>query len=285
MPCRCKVTSCFQAISDIVRRGLRPVPQTFAVVMARSRRASSSAVAARGQCRPQRLRRRCRRRAPAGRAARRRASAIGMTELEVGELVQVVVRRARVVDDRLQDQHLAAAERRAAAAMDRARGELLTRDHVGRRSPKPRRSGRAGSARAVPLCPAAAAIRRAAADRRGRSAAERRAVVGFEQQPQAARRTPGGSGWRTLSSPMRRHDLGQPRLERGAALGRVEDAGLGLPRPQHLRPAAGRRRAPPPSPAAPPERIRSSGSWPSGRSAKRRLLPGLSSGSARSTAR
>ena len=29
-------------------------------------------------------------------------------------------------------------------------------------------------------------------------------------------------------------DLAEPRLERGAALGRVEDAGLGLPRPDHL---------------------------------------------------
>ena len=51
------------------------------------------------------------------------------------------------------------------------------------------------------------------------------------------------------------------------------------------RPAARRRRARRQSPRGPRARMRSSGSWPSGRSAKRRLLPGARSGSARSAAR
>src|SRR5262249_47176041 len=102
-------------------------------------------------------------------------------------------------------------------------------------------------------------------------------------------------------------DLADARFERGAPLGGCEAAGLRLARPQHVRkrappPAHPPHRLPPapgPAPAGvagpegsaasiasrPPERQRSSGSCPSGRLANSRLLPGRTSGSARSIAR
>ena len=70
-------------------------------------------------------------------------------------------------------------------------------------------------------------------------------------------------------------DLAQPRLQRRAPLGRVEDAGIGLAAPHQIdqRPRGGEDRAH--GLAHREARMRSSGSCPGGSRAKRRLLPGV----------
>ena len=188
-----------------------------------------------------------------------------------------------MIDDRLQDQRLAAGNGGAMAAVDGARRELRAGDDIGlSASPRlPERAGdrwrrrahrRGGQRPCTGPRVAAAGLRAASPPRTGgkqppQPLAELAAII-FAHGVIADR---GG-------------DLGEARLERGAALGRIEPSGLGLPHPQHVRERA---RADdhlvPPS--RPPERTRSSGSCPSGRLANFRLLPGLSSGSARSTAR
>jgi len=56
---------------------------------------------------------------------------LGMGELERGDLLEVVVQSPWVVDQAQQDQRLAAGDRRALAAHDRAHGELRARRLVG----------------------------------------------------------------------------------------------------------------------------------------------------------
>ena len=79
-------------------------------------------------------------------------------------------------------------------------------------------------------------------------------------------------------------EFADPRFQRRAALRRGKGAAFDLARPDDI----GEPRAAEITSsiaARPPERARSSGSCPSGSSAKRRLLPGLRCGSARSAAR
>ena len=123
--------------------------------------------------------------------------------------------------------------------------------------------------------------------RRGRGAASRRA-----RRPRRRREERGAAG-ADLALPVGAErgvgDAGemgaQPGVERGAALGAVEDLALGLAGPDAGRRSAARRRGAPRIAAAPPARTTSSGSWPGGISAKRSERPGPSSGSARSISR
>src|SRR5436309_14557872 len=55
---------------------------------------------------------------------------LGVTEIEPGELFEMLVQEPGVTDDRLEDQRLAARNGGAVAAMDRARGKLRARDHI-----------------------------------------------------------------------------------------------------------------------------------------------------------
>ena len=56
---------------------------------------------------------------------------LGVTKLDPGELLQMVVQQPGMIDDRLQDQSLAAGNGSAVTAMDGARRQLRARHHVG----------------------------------------------------------------------------------------------------------------------------------------------------------
>ena len=200
------------------------------------------------------------------------------------ELLEVVVQQPGMVDARPAGSAPRARECGAMAAMDRARGELRARDHVG--LPPRAAPARRPVASASPRRPPVLAARQPG---RGRAAAPRAApewpaAVGLEQAAAAARRNPAGNSLRTVSSPIAPSPRrGAPRARRGAPACRRPPASVSR---IHSISASGRA-APITSATAsrPPERTRSSGSWPPAGSANLRLLPGLSSGSARSTAR
>ncbi len=56
---------------------------------------------------------------------------VGVTELDLGELLQMLVQQPGVIDDGLQDQRLTAGNGGAVAAMDRARRQLRARHDIG----------------------------------------------------------------------------------------------------------------------------------------------------------
>ena len=126
-----------------------------------------------------------------------------------------------MIERGLQDQGFPARDRRAMAAMQRARRKLRARGHIGLAAAK-RAAGRGGSgSRAgatAPLLPVAAA--RGDVGRRKHLAEPHGEVL-----PVVAAHRLVGDG---------RGHFGEARLQRGAPLGRVERAGLALARPQHI---------------------------------------------------
>ena len=188
-----------------------------------------------------------------------------------------------MVDQGLQDQSLPAGERAALAPHDRAVGELRARGLEGRRR-----------ARSRP--PRWGQIRRRRGDA-GRNAG-RFAAFGFKEIAPAV--APAcGFGREGALQPLRQIlPVISPHDFVADALADFVDAGLQRRAPFRGRiapPSISRNQIISASPRAaaitssiaprPPERARSSGSCPSGSSAKRRLFPGLRCGSARSAAR
>ena len=159
-------------------------------------------------------------------------------------------------------------------------------------APAPRRTARPGSCCRLRLCAASAIVRRGGhvgltlpASSNRRLAREARPAAPANSVPQRGPRRPR----RIVRAERSRR--GSPRDLRGAAASSaarrsgVSKAPPRSPAPKNVDQRPGAADAPPPSPRCRRLARRSSGSWPSGRSAKRRLLPGCSSGSARSTAR
>src|SRR5712692_4501398 len=157
---------------------------------------------------------------------------VGVAELDLRKLLQVLVQKPRVVEHRLEDQRLAPRNGAARPAQDRARGEVRAEHDIG--LPAGERLDRR---RATPS-PSLAVLPRGPAPAKAALAPGRRRLGAVEQALEPARQILAVVPTNRLVADGA-DDLPHAGLERRAPLGRVEPALLALAQPEHFGERAG----------------------------------------------